>query len=800
MTLYTQEELDVSPADHDMHLLRQYALEGSEWAFSEIVERHGKWIYGICRRALHDRELAEDATQAVFLTLSRKAAGMPEQTRLSGWLYRATKFAVADARKRERRYRRREEVARRLATERAERLDPAPVPQPDAYEISLDSALGSLNERDRGVLLMHFYEGLTVRQMGDLLGLSREGAKKRVSRALARLRIKMGAKSTTAAAMGSLVAAGMEAAVAEAMPAALVRTIVSAATGSAASASVRGLGIAGAVLRAMMGPAGAASNLLRGTAAIKLAGATAMVAAGVLYYGPLNRPSRATTSDIKATPAAVRLVPGGSNNTLASVTGNLAAVRLSNDGGLIGGAAARNLSTAGAQVQPPGTVTVAGAAFRATRPVDAELLRHDERPAAADPVVRGSIARGSSSSDADFMLAAARASASSGGGDSDDAVSQTVEPAAMPAAVRDAAKPVESSTEATPIDQSRAAATAAAAAAMTASGQTSTSLPALAGQSGTQSNSSISSTACASDSSGTSMPAPPTGAAPSSGTGAPGCGIVTAVNIGGSPSATGNTVAILPPTTGGSPPPVGQAGGWSSNPPSDQRTDHSGAHGFSFGGGGFAWFGQAGGNPPVSQAWVFADLPAAGGAQYLDGPPAGVFAAVAAASAGLPSVSGNGVGFATPDVIRLGAIDLDGADASALAATGIGSTSAPCGTSSGGMSGASAGAGESSDALTTAALASDPINWSTVCPPMGSGSGDWSSVSLATSAAPNVHWRVNAILAAWDPGLSVEHFAFELEGDPGSVDPALAVAPEPSSLAIAAASVGLLARRRRKNI
>jgi hypothetical protein len=116
------------------------------------------------------------------------------------------------------------------------------------------------------------------------------------------------------------------------------------------------------------------------------------------------------------------------------------------------------------------------------------------------------------------------------------------------------------------------------------------------------------------------------------------------------------------------------------------------------------------------------------------------------------------------------------------------------------MSGASAGAGESSDALTTAALASDPINWSTVCPPMGSGSGDWSSVSLATSAASNVHWRVNAVLAAWDPGLSVEHFAFELEGDPVSVDPALAVAPEPSSLAIAAASVGLLARRRRKNI
>lgn len=436
MTLYTQEELDVTPADHDMHLLRQYAYEGSEWAFSEIVERHGKWIYGICRRALHDRELAEDATQAVFLTLSRKAAGMPDQTRLSGWLYRATCFAVADARKRERRYRRREEVARRLA---AERLEPSAMPQAAEPEVPLDQALAALNERDRNVILMHFYEGLTVRQMGEVLSLSREGAKKRVSRALARLRAKMGAKAPAAASVASGLATALQVSSLEAMPTGLAQSIVSAATGVAASTTLRGAGIAGAVLRAMT--SGVSSSLLRSTAAAKLAGATAVVAACVIYQAPLGRVTHRAAPAVQLSTTPVSSL----NNSIGA-----ASVRVQN---LAGGSALALGSNFGAtslrqnnaptvQTINQGNVVMLGGATHDLRPAVTEVARHDERPALPDPVVRGDNLRAGTAA-IDLAMVAARGSGS--GGD-DSAPAAAAAPAtAEPAVTRAAAKPVDNS-------------------------------------------------------------------------------------------------------------------------------------------------------------------------------------------------------------------------------------------------------------------------------------------------------------------------------------------------------------------
>jgi RNA polymerase sigma factor (sigma-70 family) len=824
MTLYTQEELDVSPVDHDMHLLRLYALEASEWAFAEIVERHGKWIYGMCRRALHDRELAEDAVQAVFLTLSRKAAGMPEQTRLSGWLYRATKFAVADARKRERRYRRREEVARRLATERAERLEPAGISHPDGCEISLDNALGSLNERDRGVLLMHFYEGLTVRQIGDLLGLSREGAKKRVSRALARLRMKMGAKSAAAASMGSIVVAGMQAAVAETMPAALARTIVSTATGSAAGASVRGLGIAGAVIRAMMGTGSAASNLLRGTAAIKLAGATAVVAAGVLYYGPLHGISRAKTSNATVTTAVAGLRGDGSHDGSTSAAVNLAAVPLSSYEGTDGEAAAQDSSTERANVQPPGTVTVTGGGFRATRPVDVGLVRREEPLAAADPVVRAETARGNLSANVDMMVAAARASSSggnsnAGSSDSADAGSQTAEPAAVRAA--NSAKPVDGNAEtaavaeaaAAPaagngtIDQSRAAAAAAAAAAMT-----SAQVPALtwgaqvgnqsAAQGTTSSGQINSSQAGACDSSGTGNSVATSGTASQSMAISPPGGIVIALNGNGLPGGPDGMGAYIPAQNGLAAQPVVQGYGLIIGQASDHRMGRGA--GQAFGSGNYAVV-QLAGNSPTAQTWI---VTSGGGAvQYIDGPPAGMLT-IGVTNLGLASNGAGSSEFAIPDAIRLAAGDDDLDTAGTLAAVGIESGSAFCGTLSGGNWGRSAGTVGGSDALTATTStsgtgscsvsgAADGVSGSGTGNWSGNDSGDWSA-RLATGPADG-HWEDKPVLAEWwGSGFFFAHEALEPQDESAVAVPDLVSTPEPSSLLMGGIAIGLLTRRRRR--
>src|SRR5688572_32885011 len=96
----------------DMALLRRYVDLGSQEAFSELVSRHLPWVYGTCRKALQDKHMAEDAAQAVFIILARRAESITPQTRLSGWLFNTARFVVKVAKKQETRYRRRENVDR----------------------------------------------------------------------------------------------------------------------------------------------------------------------------------------------------------------------------------------------------------------------------------------------------------------------------------------------------------------------------------------------------------------------------------------------------------------------------------------------------------------------------------------------------------------------------------------------------------------------------------------------------------------------------------------------------------------
>src|ERR1043166_8014180 len=71
----------------DAQLLASYAASGSESFFSQIVDRHSGMVYSACLRILSDPHAAEDAAQATFLVLTKRAASLPRQTVLSGWLY-----------------------------------------------------------------------------------------------------------------------------------------------------------------------------------------------------------------------------------------------------------------------------------------------------------------------------------------------------------------------------------------------------------------------------------------------------------------------------------------------------------------------------------------------------------------------------------------------------------------------------------------------------------------------------------------------------------------------------------------
>jgi RNA polymerase sigma factor (sigma-70 family) len=187
------------PAD-DLALLRLYAEEGNEQAFAELVSRHAEWIRSACRRSLRDKDLADDATQTVFTILARKASLLPDGTRVSGWLYRTTKFVVSDLRKREMRHRRRYNMAMRAAIERGAEASEVDNPANNGIHEFVGHVLAALPEHERQAVAMHFFDGLTFREIGEALGLSRDGAKKRVARALARLRSNFAIRSLALAA------------------------------------------------------------------------------------------------------------------------------------------------------------------------------------------------------------------------------------------------------------------------------------------------------------------------------------------------------------------------------------------------------------------------------------------------------------------------------------------------------------------------------------------------------------------------------------------------------------------------
>src|SRR5262245_61139729 len=76
-----------SDPDTDRHLLERFATRRDETAFATLLERHGPMVRGVCLRVLHDDHEADDAFQATFLVLARKAASVSWQESVGGWLH-----------------------------------------------------------------------------------------------------------------------------------------------------------------------------------------------------------------------------------------------------------------------------------------------------------------------------------------------------------------------------------------------------------------------------------------------------------------------------------------------------------------------------------------------------------------------------------------------------------------------------------------------------------------------------------------------------------------------------------------
>jgi RNA polymerase sigma factor (sigma-70 family) len=201
----------------DQHLLDRFLTARDESAFAELVRRYGPLVWGACRRRLTNAQDAEDAFQATFLVLLRRVARLDGNSPLGPWLH---KVAVMTARNVTRSSRRRAAV-----TGPMEREIPDPVTDLTAEQMDLDAALLALPERYRVPVVLCHLQGLSRREAAERLGCPEGTLSARLSRALQRLRARLG-NGLPAVLAGAVIA----------VPATLASATVRSATVSSTSA------------------------------------------------------------------------------------------------------------------------------------------------------------------------------------------------------------------------------------------------------------------------------------------------------------------------------------------------------------------------------------------------------------------------------------------------------------------------------------------------------------------------------------------------------------------------------------
>lgn len=171
----------------DAGILSQFCESGSEEAFRALVERCSPMVYSACLRGLGgDSALAEDASQAVFIILAKKAGSIRDRNMLAGWLLK-TAHSVTVLMKRERARRRRREA-------RAVELKEAVRPMKDGEPVwagareHLNGAVASLRPRQREAVVRHFLDGKPYGEVARELECSENAVQQRISYALDKLR------------------------------------------------------------------------------------------------------------------------------------------------------------------------------------------------------------------------------------------------------------------------------------------------------------------------------------------------------------------------------------------------------------------------------------------------------------------------------------------------------------------------------------------------------------------------------------------------------------------------------------
>lgn len=222
---------------NDGELLKEFAETGREEPFTELVRRHSPMVLGVCRRAAGNEPDAEDAAQAVFLTLAQKAKSLCGRPSVGGWLFQTACYVSVRAR---------ESRGLRQTREReAAAMNPESHVDADEHKHEetrrlLDQALNALPEKYRLPVVLHHLEERPQAEVAKVLGVGLSALAMRLNRARTMLASKLARQGVALSAAGVSV-------VLTAKASAATETFV-AATSKAAVATAGGKGAVGAAV------------------------------------------------------------------------------------------------------------------------------------------------------------------------------------------------------------------------------------------------------------------------------------------------------------------------------------------------------------------------------------------------------------------------------------------------------------------------------------------------------------------------------------------------------------------------
>jgi RNA polymerase sigma factor (sigma-70 family) len=239
----TGDSPDRAAAPSDRLLLERFVALSDQAAFAALVARHGPMVLGVCQRILRHRQDAEDAFQATFLVLARRARAVSRPDLLGHWLYGVACRTALKARGRPGVRKHEELVTDMPDAKPAERLEPDIL-------AALDEEVNRLSEKYRLPLVLCYLEGKSTQDASQALGCPRGTILSRLARGRDRLRQRLTRRGIVLTGT-ALAAVLSRASVADsAMPAFPAEATVTGIASHAAAASQARL-LADEVLRSM---------------------------------------------------------------------------------------------------------------------------------------------------------------------------------------------------------------------------------------------------------------------------------------------------------------------------------------------------------------------------------------------------------------------------------------------------------------------------------------------------------------------------------------------------------------------